>query len=231
MSGPTTEAAKRRKRTDAYCSLWGVPAVAFSGRSGIDQGNDVLGSDSPASDVFPVILASDRGVRTAEEIRWRALSLCLVALKGQGLSQHEVFGIADAWDLWDHTTLEENDFILDPAPAEQELLNAAWRFEGVQVLAWAVGLARHLAFADTPVDSGVMTELTLRAIAGSGPGGGAIWAQWPMRSVAELLDGADVARRLDIIARAAIAAGADPVVHPGIAHERNAAFDWLLPAV
>jgi hypothetical protein len=209
------EAARRKKRTNAYCSMWAVPTVVFENGAEAD-----------------VVVAADRTVHGAGAIRWRAMSLALIALKGQGLSQHEVFGIADGWDLWDHLTLEENDFVLDPAPAPQELVNAAWRFEGVQVLAWAVGLVRHLAFADTPVDSGAITELVITSIAGAGPPAADQVAEaWTVRPLAELLDGADVARRLALVSRAAVAAGIDPVVHPGIAHERDLAFSWLLPPI
>jgi hypothetical protein len=222
----TDEAARRRKRTDAYCSLWAVPTVSFSNSSSAPSG-------SP-HDQVPVIVGADRRVQPAAAIRWRAMSLALVALKGQGLSQHEVFGIADGWDLWDHLTLEENDFILDPSPTAQEMVNAAWRFEGVQVLAWAAGLVRHLAFADTPVDTGAMTELVVVSIAGSGEPealGASVADSWTLRPQGELLDGADIARRLAVVSQAALAAGVNPVVHPGIAHERDLAFGWLLPAL
>jgi hypothetical protein len=165
----------------------------------------------------PVAVEAGRGSRTVEVVRQRALSLTLVALKGQGLSQHEVFAVADAWDLWDHLSIEENDFVLDPAPHRQDLVNHAWRFEGVQVLAWSLGMVRHLAFPDTVVDSGAITQLVVRSIAPGAPG------SMSLRPRHELLDAADIAWRC----RALVAAGAAGALHAGIVHERGVAFDWL----
>jgi hypothetical protein len=181
--------------------MWGLPAI------------------ETADGDIPVVLDADRGGREPAEIGRRAQCLVLVALKGQGLSQHEVFAIADAWELWEDLSLEENDFILDPSPDDQAMRNAAWRFEGVQVLAWSLGLIRHLAFADTPADTGKITETVLTQIAGADPTG------WTVRTRAEVLDAADVAVRCQVL----LDAGAGAALHPGLVHERAVAFDWLVP--
>ncbi len=167
----------------------------------------------------PVVLDSDRGSRSVDVVRERTLCLSLVALKGQGLSQHEVFAIADSWHLWAHLTVEENDFVLEPAPEHQDLVNHAWRFEGAAVLAWALGLVRHLPFPDTPVDSGSVTEAVVTHVA---RGTGLL-----LRPRVDLLDAADVAQRCALLH----AAGGAPGLHPGVLHERTLAFDWLLPRI
>lgn len=198
------DVARRRRRTDAYCSLWGLPSVE---------------GDPAALDLVTVVDVT-RGARSPELVRQRLLSLALVALKGEGLSQHEVFAIADAWELWDHLSVEENDFVLEPSPDRQALVNHAWRFEGVQVLAWSLGLIRHLAFPDTVVDTGAITALVVRDIAPY-----ELAAALVLRPRTDLLDAADIARRCQLL----VDAGSSGSLHPGIVFERNVAFDWLLP--
>lgn len=193
---PLDEAARRRRRTDAYCQMWAVPLTA-----------------EPA----PVVVSASVALRTAVEVRGRVLAASLCALKGQGLSQHEVFAMADALSVWDALTLAENDFVLDPAPPSSELVQAAWRFEAVNILLWALGPVRHLAFPDAVVDSGALTAAVLQ-FASADPRG--------LRDEKELLDAADVALRLRLLSRAVQPPPAGMLA--GVVHERALAFDWLL---
>ena len=202
MSDPG-EAERRRKRTHTYLGLWGVDADL---------------------DAVPVVELATVRVRTVAEVAARAKSLCLVALKAQGLSQHEVFAFADAYEVWDGLTLAENDFVLDPAPERADEVQFAWRYEGLWVLEWALGLVRHLAFPDEPCDHAEAAKRCIESIAASG-------APTPrLRADKELLDGADVSRVLDALAATSRAQGhgAGPgTLHHGVAHEREVAFGWL----
>ncbi len=154
---------------------------------------------------------------TASEVRGRALASCLMALRGQGLSQIEAFAFADAYGVWDHLTFEENQFILTDEPTGDEMLQAAWRYERLWVHLWALGRVRHLAFTDTQVDSAKALEVCVAEVAL------ADHASLALREHKELLDAADIAW----CERAIVRATTTPM-QPGVVHERAAAFDEIV---
>lgn len=198
------ETARRRKRTVGYLKLWGLD---------VDL--------SP----LPVPTAETHATRDIVAVVGRAKALCLLALKGQGLSQRESFAFADAYEVWDHLTVPENDFVLEHEPTREELVQYAWRFEGLRVMEWALGLVRHLSFPVDPADPARTTELCVHEILAPHLG-----TTLELRSAKELFDAADVARSLAVITAAVAAMPDAPVVlHPGVVHERMSAFDWLVP--
>ena len=207
MSEPPTdtdhEALRRRNRTLGYLKLWGINA-------------DLTPLPVPLRDSYtPHELAAVVG---------RAKSLCLVALKGQGLSLRESFAFADAYGVWDHLTIEEHDFVLEPEPSRQELVQFAWRFEGLRVMEWALGIVKHLGFPVDPADPAVAVQLCMEKILNASTGD-----VLELRSTKELLDAADVTWSLTAVSAALQAAPVEGVtLHPGVVHERSQGFTWLV---
>lgn len=208
-----TEAERRRSRTGKYLEMW---AVLGDGASGAP--------DSPLHDV-PVVLSDDVVLRSAAEAIGRLHALTLLSLKGQGLTQYETFAYADAHSVWDALTVAENDFVLDPDPPRDDLVQQAWRYEGAAVLQWALGVHRHLHFPDQAADPGTVIGRTIESVAGAADPDSIV-----LRPEKDLLDAADIARCL-----AALAAGARTTgtpmpggLHPGVVYEREQAFRWLV---
>ena len=193
------EGSRRRRRTDNYCTIWGVPLPSLPS---------------------PVWLVQDLAVPSSAAVRTRTLIECLLALKGQDLTQHEVFAFADAYQLWDAVTVEENDIILDPDPHRDTLLQIAWRFERANVLGWALGLIRHLHFPLESADGGAVIGELVPKLATATP---------ELRDLKELADSADIARRLSAVCAAARQHNT-PLpgkLHPGVVFERDQAFAFL----
>jgi Domain of unknown function (DUF4272) len=157
-------------------------------------------------------------VASAPYVGGRALSSAVLALRGQGLSQLESFAFADAYAVWDHLTVEENDFVLTEEPSGEAMLQAAWSYERLWVHLWALGFVRHLAFSDTQVDTAVAIETCISGLAAAPP------ESLVLRPMKELLDGADVAW-----SSASVAKATTTTMHPSVVHERAAAFDELFP--
>ena len=197
---------RRRGRTEKYCGIWGIQQL-----------------DS-ASHAVPTVVEAGVSVRPAGAVRVRALIELLLGLKGQGLTQHEVFAFADAYELWDAFTVDENELVLEPAPQPQELVQAAWRYERANVFGWALGNVRHLHFADNAVDGAALLESALPGLASP---------VTELRSHKDLLDSADIHLLLAAICRGARTSGVAPPANldPGVVHEREVAFDWLLGRV
>ena len=171
-----------------------------------------------------VVESANVGVRSIDDVVGRAKALCLVALKGQGLTQHEVFAFADAYGVWESLSIEENDFVLEPAPERHELVQYAWKYEGLWALEWALGVVRHLAFPDEPCDHAEAARWFVESI---------VMAEsaHALRPMKDLLDAVDIARCLDAISRSLRANPAEGVpgrLHHGVVHERGSAFAWLV---
>ena len=201
------ESDKRRKRTIGYLGLWKVD---------VDL------------DAVPVLVADEVVVRSSEDVCAHAVALCLLALKGQGLSQLETFAFADAYGVWDALDAAETDFILDMEPSGAAVLQYAWRYEGLHALEWALGLNNHLVFPVDTVDPARALELCIERIATrSGD-------DLPkLRGAKELLDAIDVARCLEAISATAAAQALPPPadMHPGVVFERNDALNWIITQV
>jgi Domain of unknown function (DUF4272) len=196
------EAAKRRKRTNAYLSMWAIQADLTA---------------------VPVPVVSQITMPTREAVIGRAKAWALCSLKGQGLTQHEVFAFADAYEVWGHITITENDYILDPDPNPTINVNNAWRYEAVKVLEWTLGLVRHLGFPETPGDAAEVIKVCIEQLCAQ------VDPAIELRSVKELLDAADVARCLDAVAQVLAATG-QPMpsgLNVGVTFERQLAFSWL----
>jgi hypothetical protein len=192
--------ARRRLRSVTYLRMWGVD---------VDVPPSALAVMGEADVLLPAV----------DAVRGRALATGLVALRGQGLSMSESFAFADAYEVWDHLSNDEHDFVLTEEPTGQELLQYAWRYERCQIHLWALGLVRHLPFLDTQVDSAVLLETLITKLATADP------STLTLRTPKELLDGADVAWCAGLVVRSNPGITA---MHPSVVHERTVAFDELL---
>jgi hypothetical protein len=196
------EAIKRRKRTNAYLSMWAIDADLTA---------------------VPVPVASEVALPTRDAVIGRAKALALCSLKGQGLTQHEVFAFADAYEVWGHISIAENNYILDPDPEPRIDVNNAWRYEGVKVLEWSLGLVRHLGFPEKPGDAAEIIKVCIEQLCAT------VDPSVELRSAKDLLDAADVARSLDAVAQVLAATG-QPMpsgLDAGVTFERQLAFAWL----
>ncbi len=198
MTSEVDPLLRRRKRTEAYLAMWGVQA---------ELPVNVLAVPSEAHVIVAEVAA----------VRGRALACCAMALRGQGLSQLEAFAFADAYEVWDHFTLAEHDFILTEEPGGTDMLQAVWNYERLWVFLWAFGLVRHLAFSDTQVDSSVAIEMCISGVATVPV------ETLQLRPMKELLDSADVAWCSEAVVRAA-----DTPMHRSVVHERAMAFRELI---
>jgi Domain of unknown function (DUF4272) len=198
-----SEAFKRRKRTEGYLKLWNIETDLS---------------------VLPVPLESSVHIPTADLVAGRAKALCLVALKGQGLSQYETFAFSDGYEVWDHLTIAEHDFVLDPSPPPHDLVQYAWRYEGMLVMLWALSLTKHLGFPVDPYDSAKAVERCMQGVLLP------FSEKKPLpdcRSTKELLDARDVANALNALALAVPDQPAPAGLHRGVVYERHLAFTWL----
>lgn len=200
-----TEAERRRKRTIGYLKLWGIETDLST---------------------LSIPLEATTILAATAEIVGKAKVFCLLSLKGQGLTLREVFAFADAYALWGHVSVAENNYILDEAAPESDDVQYAWRYEALNALLWALGHSKHLGFPAEASDPAKAMERCMQLVLNPSTAGESMGEA---RTPKEILDAADVAFALNALALSVPVGQAAPAdLHRGVTYERALAFRWLL---
>jgi Domain of unknown function (DUF4272) len=179
----------------------------------------------PVLDSLPLIETEATSLRRdPEEVIQRTIALAIVAVKGEtgdhalGLSLIEQFGAEG------YFTPAEQAFMADPAPDDATRTQFTWRYEGVHVMLWALGIYDALGRPDQITDVPLLAD-TLREL---GPEG--LRATARLRPQAELLDAADLIYRTNwAVVDARLRGEAAPAgLDAGVVYERHYALNWLI---
>ncbi|MBE7462909.1 MAG: DUF4272 domain-containing protein [Planctomycetes bacterium] len=179
----------------------------------------------PVMDGLPVIEAESASVRrSANEVAVRAMALCVVACKGEGLEQEVVQSLIKKFQLETAFTPEEVAFLENPSPTQHERTQFVWRYECYWVLLWALG---HIETLERP-DSICDVKLAVSILRDLGREGFIQKAKY--RSQREILDEADLIYRYHwAIVDARINRRKPPAGLDGdVIQERHHAFNWLI---
>jgi len=179
----------------------------------------------PAHQHLPVIEDSKSAQkRTKEAIAHRAIALCLVALKGEGLDQPTVQQLVRQYGAHEFFTTAEKEFIAAPSSTQHQRIQFAWQYEDYWVMLWALGYVATLDYPDKICDvPRAVNFLRGHSVA-------EFIAKAKLRDLSEILDEADLIYRLDWatvnarIKKQAAPAGLDA----GVVLERHRALNWLI---
>lgn len=200
---PTQAQLDRKARSIARLQAEGVPTVAH----------------------LPVITSeADSLPRTTDAVAQRAIGLMIHAVLGETGDQELIANLLDQFDAHDFLTPAERA-LLDVDPLSQrQRTDAAWRYEGVEVLLWAVGLLDDLSPADTITDVPALAKLFREE------GTEGVLARARLRPQSEILDAADYVYRLHwAVTEARLNGTPSPDnVDPSVVYERHYALNWLI---
>lgn len=183
--------------------------------------------DTPES-LPPVIAEVEVMLREADEVAWRAMSLFIVAVRAESLATGQPIPVDS---LREKTPLafqalspQEAEFLAADPPDQQSIINAAWRYEALFVLQWALGLHAELPFADAICDVPKVAETMLPRMNAEFVAGARL------RSTTEILDALDFNQRLLWAARDAQLNQQTPpaAIDGGVISERQHALNWLI---
>jgi hypothetical protein len=168
--------------------------------------------------------------RTTEDVAKRAIALCLVAIKGEGVeesfwkAQIEQFGEPSGFP--GDFTPKELAFIHNMTPSRRDLAQFSWRYECFWVMLWALGFVGKLGRPDQQCKVSIAYSF-LKSRGREG-----FFKDAKLRSQAEILDEADLIYRYHwavVDARINrreippwLAAGA------GVVMERHYSLNWLV---
>ncbi|UFP93923.1 DUF4272 domain-containing protein [Gloeobacter morelensis] len=162
-------------------------------------------------------------LRPAWEVAERALALFAVAARAEGLDQAAAIQFLEERSLWMAATREEQTFLLDPEPDEQDRLQFVWRYESLWVLLWALGHLENLGWPGVICDIERVTLIAWRTPVE------AFVEMAALRPAGEILDAADLTYRCHWAAVDARLRGEDPPgdLDASIVYERHYALNWL----
>lgn len=199
----TPEAAARKARSEAVLRAAGVAVNPH----------------------LPVIeTAATTTIRTSAEAVDRTLALTIVALKGEGLPQPDVLAAVKRFDAAPFLSPHEHAFVGDATPTGTDRAQAAWRYECLGVLLWALGFDPTLTPPGQIVDAAHVVRLQAKL------GAAAFRAKATLRSADELLDQADLIYRYAWACVDARVRGtpAPPGVDCEVVQERHYVLNWLI---
>ncbi|PCI24833.1 hypothetical protein COB57_03635 [Candidatus Peregrinibacteria bacterium] len=181
----------------------------------------------PFIDKLPVITDDDQKtkLRSKSDIAKRAISLHIVALKGEDLEQTIIDKLINIFNAADFFTPEEKMFIKKDAPSQQQKINFIWRYECCWVMLWALGYIDKLEFPDKICD--VTTLVTI--IKNSGSYENFLNKAQP-KTIHEILNEADLIYRYNwACVNSRIKNQTPPaLLDPGVVLERHHALNWII---
>jgi len=162
--------------------------------------------------------------RTTEQVATRAMALCIVAVKGEGVEQEIIDKLIEDYKLASAFTAEEKEFIDNPNPTQHDRVQFAWRYECYWVMLWALGYIDELGRPDKICD----VKLAVSFLRENGRDG--FLQKAKLRPQSEILDAADLIYRYHWAADDARINGRDAPagLDGGVIMERHCALNWLI---
>ncbi|MBY4627784.1 DUF4272 domain-containing protein [Rhizobium croatiense] len=179
----------------------------------------------PTIDHLPTIEAeSDSSRRDNKAVVERGIALAIVAVKGETGDHAMGETLIRQFDAASFLTPKERALMDDPDPSEQDRVNFTWRYEGVHVMLWALGITPELERPDHICDVPFIAN-TLRELGTDG-----LLRRAKLRPQKDLLDAADLIYRYDWAVVNARLKGEEPPagLNKGVVYERHYALNWLI---
>ncbi len=174
-----------------------------------------------AEDLPPAIGESEALPRDASEVAQRASALFTIAMRAEALAGKKDLSVTQLKEMrplsFQYLTPLEKDFLDADSPEEQLIINAAWRYEALYLLLWALQLRDDLPFpsqtCDVPWVGQTLFPLDEQQFIDNAT----------LRPTSELLEQLDLHYRLHWASRN----GAQDLSN-GVVMERHHALNWLL---
>lgn len=183
--------------------------------------------DVPA-ELPPIVSEREVQFRDPTQVARRALAIFIVAVRAESLATGQPISVENlrskAPEAFVALSPQESAFLEESTPSQQSVINAAWRYESLFALQWALGMHAELPFADTICDVPTVAQIMLQIPHGD-------WIETArLRPTTEILDAIDFNQRLLWAAREANnnSQPAPASIDGGVISERQHAFNWLI---
>lgn len=162
--------------------------------------------------------------RSTEQVAQRAMALCIVAAKGEGVDQETIGRLVNEYKLASLFTPKEKAFIANPNPTQHDRIQFTWRYECYWVMLWALGFVDTLDRPDAICD----VRHAVSFLQQNGHDG--FVKKSKLRSQSEILDAADLIYRYHWAVVDARINDREPpaTLDAGVVMERHYALNWLI---
>jgi hypothetical protein len=201
----TKEQIERRTKSEEFCKSKNIPVYK-------NPNSLFVETDAKVS------------IRTQDEVVDRALTLCYIGLKSEGLEQKHLDQMDKDFGISEKLTPNEKAYATAKVPTEQQTINANWRYESLHVLLWALGYIDTLSYPDKTCnvadDVKIIYELKEKGFR----------QKAKLRSKKEILDQADLILRLHWACVSARVKGEQPPggLDKSVVFERHHTLNWLI---
>lgn len=172
----------------------------------------------------PIETEAEAMRRERDQVVRRTIALTIVAVRGETRDYDLGQRLLDQFGAHDFLTPAEAAFMADRDPTDQDHINFIWRYEGVHVMLWALGIFEDLGRPDGIADVPRIAE-TLRELGTEG-----LMRDARLRPQSEILDAADLIYRYHWATTDARINGrpAPAGLDPSVVYERHYALNWLI---
>lgn len=199
----TQDQIDRKTKSIEYCKNYAIPAIEH----------------------LPYISSEKEvKIRPPEEIIERALALCYLGLKSEGLEKRHLEALDKKYRISDYFTEKEKLYVKGIQPTEQQKVDAKWRYESLHVLLWSLGYIDSLSYPDKTCNVAedvkhIFNNTKDELIAKAKP-----------RTKKEILDQADLIYRIHWACVNSRIKNQYPPggLNPSVVYERHYALNWLI---
>jgi hypothetical protein len=178
----------------------------------------------PVNEGLPIIeMEAETKFRTTEQVALRAMTLCIVASRAEGLDGEMTKKLVAEFKLDETLTPKEKKFIFTPKPSDHDRTQFVWRYECYWVLLWSCGFVDELEMPKKICD----VKRAVRILRDHGRD--EFMNKAKLRPKSEILDAADLIYRYHWAVRDAQLNGrkAPAGLDPGVVMERHYVLNWL----
>lgn len=201
----TKDQQDRRTNSENYCKAHNVPIYTNPTALFVDPEDKVT-------------------IRTQDEVIDRALALCYIGLKSEGLEQKYLDKLNNDFKISSKLSPLETAYVTSKQPTEQQKINANWRYESLHVMLWALGFIDTLSYPDKMCNVADDVKI-IRDLPGQ-----QFREKAKLRTKKEILDQADLILRLDwACVNARVKNEPAPAgLDKGVVFERHHSLNWLI---
>ena len=201
----TKDQIERRTKSEDFCKSKNIPIYKNPNSLFVDSESNVT-------------------IRTQDEVVDRALALCYLGLKSEGLEQEQLDKMDKEFNITEKLTDDEKLYAKSNQPTEQQKTDANWRYESLHILLWALGYIDTLSYPNEMCNVGndvkIIYELKEKKFRQNSK----------LRTKKEILDQADLILRFNwACVNARVKNEQAPSgLNSNVVYERHYSLNWLI---
>lgn len=162
--------------------------------------------------------------RSPDEVARRCVVLMAVVAAGHGVDRSALVDWLKSESLWSQVSPQEREMLTASEVTQRQSIDATWRVEALQPLAWALGLVEEMGSAESLCDVARLQSVVPQL----GAATETFVAEARLRPDEELEEANEAAHELHWQARDAKLNDKKTTIDSGVIRERHYGLNWLI---